>query len=578
VSSKRPTACRTDRQRKMSTMRAAIYARFSSDLQRETSIDDQVAVARRYAQAHGWVVLDQHVYTDAAISGASLDRPGVRALRAAVNSRPTPFDVLLVDDSSRIARDLADAVRFLQELRFHGIRVIYISQHIDSVSEQAETLIAVHGVVDSLYLRELSKKTQRGIAGQYERGFATGSRTFGYRTVPVIDPSGKKDTHGQPARLGMRVEIEPTEARTVIDIFTWYGSGLGIMSIVERLRVVGVAGPRGNEWKFCAVRRNMENERYLGRAIWGQRVFERRPGTGQHTTRHRPRSEWHVREVPELRIVSDDLWRQVAQRRAQFRELLPLRPDGTRGLMRGRHGVLQSPHLFVGFLKCGICGGAITVVYGRRGMVRYGCSRSHKNGIAACDNRLTVRKQVVDAHLLEVLRRELLRPETVRYISGELTRALNRVLDERPQRESELRKAREQAARGLQRLIAAIERGVDPSSLAATIRERQGELARLDGQIAECANPLRERPAVIPSWVENQLQDLASVLGESPERAKLEFQRLDLRIVMQPMRDEKRRGRPGFYRAVGEAALPCLAGTSDLTGQTVDRFRPGSGR
>src|SRR5688572_1035595 len=121
-------------------MRVACYARFSSDLQRATSIEDQLAAARAYAASQGWHVLEAHIYTDAAISGASLERPGIRALRAAAADLPLPFDVVLVDDSSRISRDLSDAVRFLQELKFAGIRVIYISQHIDSASEQAETL------------------------------------------------------------------------------------------------------------------------------------------------------------------------------------------------------------------------------------------------------------------------------------------------------------------------------------------------------------------------------------------------------------------------------------------------------
>src|SRR3954464_8599276 len=104
----------------------------------------------------------------------------------------------------------------MQQLRFLGVRVIYLSQNIDSASEQAETLIAVHGVVDSLYLRELSKKTKRGLAGQLERGFATGSSTFGYRTLPVYDPTGKNDAHGHRAILGKRIEIEAAEAAVVV--------------------------------------------------------------------------------------------------------------------------------------------------------------------------------------------------------------------------------------------------------------------------------------------------------------------------------------------------------------------------
>src|SRR4051794_32404732 len=101
----------------MATMRAAIYSRFSSDLQRATSIDDQVAVARAFAAGQGWSIADGHIYTDAAISGSSMERPGIIALLAAAAVRPLPFSVVLVDDSSRVARDLADAVRFMQQLK-----------------------------------------------------------------------------------------------------------------------------------------------------------------------------------------------------------------------------------------------------------------------------------------------------------------------------------------------------------------------------------------------------------------------------------------------------------------------------
>ncbi len=76
-------------------MRCACYARFSSDLQRQTSIDDQLAVARRYADQQGWTVLDAHTYTDEAISGSSLQgRPGIHALLAAAETTPRPFEVL----------------------------------------------------------------------------------------------------------------------------------------------------------------------------------------------------------------------------------------------------------------------------------------------------------------------------------------------------------------------------------------------------------------------------------------------------------------------------------------------------
>ena len=99
----------------MTPMRCAAYARYSSDLQRETSIDDQITVARTYAERHGWTVIDQHIYSDAGITGASLEgRPGIQALLKAAATAPPPFEVLLVDDTSRFARDTADAIRAVQ--------------------------------------------------------------------------------------------------------------------------------------------------------------------------------------------------------------------------------------------------------------------------------------------------------------------------------------------------------------------------------------------------------------------------------------------------------------------------------
>lgn len=554
---------------------AAVYARYSSDMQRDTSISDQIATARRYADSQGWQVLDAHIYTDAAVSGASLDRPGIRALRATMLQRPRPWDVLLVEDSSRISRNLADAVRFLEESQYAGVRVIFTSQQIDSTQDQAETLIAFRGLIDSQYLKDLSKKVKRGLAGQLDRGFATGSSTYGYTSIDVPDPSGKKDSRGYPASLGKRIEVDPDQARVIVQIFELAASGLGALRIVERLNEQGSRGPRGGTWKCGAVKRVLANERYIGRQIWGQRVHDRRPGSRQRRARAIPREQWHVRDRPELRIISDDLWRRVQERREQVRRSLPLSSMGTGTLMRGR-SALHSKHLFVGFMRCGLCGGAVTVMYGRPGMVRYGCSRSHRNGVAACVNRLTVRAALTDEHLLAGVQEELLQPATVRYITSALTASLNRVIDERPRLESELRTAREQAAQRLQRLIEAIESGIPAQTLTAAIAGRQSELEQLDTQLASLSEPLAQRLAIIPSWVEKQLCDVVDMLSENPERVKTEFLRLRLRVVMQPVYEE---GPQPFYRAIGEAELPCLAGIHHVGAQkrqTVDRSLPES--
>lgn len=554
----------------MSAMRAACYARFSTDMQRETSLTDQLATARRYAEAQGWTVLEDQLYTDAALSGVSLERPGIQALLAAAARRPLPFDVLLVDDSSRVARDIADAVRMLQQLKFFGLRVVYISQGIDSASEQAELLIAMHGMVDGLYLREMAAKIRRGLRGQIERGYATGSITYGYHTVPVPDPSGKTDVNGYPVLLGKRVVVEPAEARVIVQIFEWSADGLGVVSMVERLNRSGVAGPRGGRWRQGAVKRILVNERYTGKLIWGQRRFERRPGTRQKLVRHLPRSEWQVLEQPELRIVDATLWDRVQARRAEMRRLLPATGPT---LLRGRHAAMHSKNLFSGFMRCGVCGGSVTAVHNGSGSPRYGCSRSHLNGLSACENRLTIRAKVADPLLLEGLRAELLQPATIRAVTDRLAAALNQRIDDRPRREADTRAARELAAQRLQRLITAIESGVSGASLSAAILEREADLRRCDAELEQFSEPLHQRLAVMPAWVEHHLRDLAALLTDSPERTKSEFRRLELTVTLWPIREE---GPRPFYRAVGHAALPCLSETRDLGGPLVDRSDPQS--
>ena len=178
-------------------------------------------------------------------------------------------------------------------------------------------------------------------------------------------------------------------------------SGLGVRRIVERLHEAGLPGPacRAVEvWRRQAFGRE---RKYLGKWL-GPKSLRRRHGfawdTHQRIVRALTRDHWHIRESPELRIVDEDLWRRVRcdapesrGRRSRCRQR-----RGRRTLMRGRNpGRFIQVYLFVGFLRCGTCGGSVTTLYGRPGEGRCGCSRSHKNGRSACENRLTVRASIV---------------------------------------------------------------------------------------------------------------------------------------------------------------------------------------
>jgi len=444
--------------------------------------------------------------------------------------------------------------------------VLYLSQGIDSDSEQAESLVAVHGLIDSLYLRELAKKTRRGLAGQLERGFSTGARIYGYRAVPVLDPSGRCDPSGHPALLGKRLEIEPAEARVVVRIFTDYASGCGVPTIVRRLNRDGVAAPRGQKlWAPNAIRRMLRNERYRGLQIWGQRTWQRVPTTSRKVARAVPRADWRVKEQPHLRIVSEELWQRVQDRRAHVKQVFGIHQQTGGTLVRGRSAVLHSPHLFGGLMTCGVCGGAITIVSGGKGSPRYGCTRARHIGPEACNNALTIRAKVADPVLLSGLRAALLEPETLRYVTDALGAALNRVLNERPRLQVEAQGRRDAAGRRLANLVRAVAEGGAMPTLLEAIAKHEAEMRAADDELASLVEPVADRMAVMPAWVRQQLSDLAGLLAEAPERTKTELLRLNVHITLEPASEGDR----VFLRANG---------TGDLASLTLPQSLPGAHR
>jgi DNA invertase Pin-like site-specific DNA recombinase len=153
-------------------LRCAAYARYSSDLQSPRSIEDQLRICREYALSHGfvYVYLEEHVYVDEALSGVGADRPGLSRLLDAALSSARPFDIILLDDSSRLARNTKDALTFFERLNFPGIRLIAVSQGIDFRQRAGSCACDCSRYGRQFVVKELAKKTHRGLEGLMLRG------------------------------------------------------------------------------------------------------------------------------------------------------------------------------------------------------------------------------------------------------------------------------------------------------------------------------------------------------------------------------------------------------------------------
>ena len=177
--------------------KCAIYARYSSANQRETSLEDQIRKCREAAFSKGWEILEEHIYLDKAQSGTRMStREGLKQMMRIAMSHNCPFQRIIVDDTSRIARNTKEALDIFSMLTFYGVHVYYVAQGIDTTHAAAEEMITINGLIDSLHIRNLRNETFRGIEGKVLNGFSGGGRRYGYYSVPVFN--GKVDIYGNP--------------------------------------------------------------------------------------------------------------------------------------------------------------------------------------------------------------------------------------------------------------------------------------------------------------------------------------------------------------------------------------------
>ena len=185
----------------MASIRAVAYARFSSENQREASIEDQVEVCRRYAERQGWAI--GAVYSDRAASGAStIGRPGF--LRMLADAEAGRFDVVVCEAIDRLGRKLSDVASAFDRLSFARVTV-----HATAIGLVTQMHIGIMGTMAQMALTDLREKTKRGQLGRARAGKIPGGLAYGYEVVPPAPGSQE---------AGER-RIKPDEAERVRRIF-----------------------------------------------------------------------------------------------------------------------------------------------------------------------------------------------------------------------------------------------------------------------------------------------------------------------------------------------------------------------
>jgi site-specific DNA recombinase len=163
-------------------MKVALYARYSSDNQRDASIEDQLRLCRLHAEKQGWIIVDS--YTDRAISGASLLRPGIQELIG--DATRGKFTIVLAEAMDRLSRDQEDIAGLFKRMAFAGVRIVTLSE-----GDVTHLHVGLKGTMNALFLKDLADKTRRRLRGRVEDGKFSGGLCFGCDVVKQFAANGE---------------------------------------------------------------------------------------------------------------------------------------------------------------------------------------------------------------------------------------------------------------------------------------------------------------------------------------------------------------------------------------------------
>ncbi len=489
------------------TARAAIYARVSSEEQREgQTIDSQIAELERFAGSQGWPVAG--IYKDEGWSGAVLARPALDCLRDDASRKL--FEVVLLNDVDRLARDVSHLGVIKRDLERHGVQVRFRKLPAEK-SPTYNLMVNILGSFAEFEREMIVDRTRRGRRHKVEvrqQYMGSALTAYGYRYVPIDRATGREG----------RLEIIPEEVAVVRQMFDWVDheslSGQAVLRRLNELRIP--PKKRGGGWGKSSVLRILHNEMYAG--IWHYGKYEhcepeKRSRTWKYhrtpktSLRLRERREWIPVKLPDgLRIIEWPQFQRVQGRLARNRVFSP---------RNSRH-----EYLLRGLLKCGSCGRAYVGDPGH-GRFSYRCT-------GRCRKMPNITEEKLNTPVWQALREALLNPSI---IIDQVRRQAEEKAAEAGKRHfqiSELEAALEQVRREEERVLEAYRQAIiTPSQLSQELSRLRSRTSTLEARNAELGrDDAGPAPAEVQKSVEQYCRLVSRRLDEMDTGEKQRLLRL----------------------------------------------------
>jgi site-specific DNA recombinase len=430
------------------TIRAAIYARVSSDQQaQEHTIGSQIEALVRRVRADGLEMEDSLRFIDEGQSGAVLVRPALERLRD--RAAAGLIDRLYVHSPDRLARKYAYQILLIEEFQRCGIDVIFLNHEIGDNPEE-QLLLQMQGMIAEYERAKILERSRRGKMHAARNGSVSvfSKAPYGYRYI------SKREGHGVA-----RFEVVASEARTVMTIFEWYGQGdCSLSQICERLNREGVPRRSGKPgWDPTSVWDMLRDTAYRGEALYGKsRVGECRPrlrpahGQPEYPGRARsiaatPAADRIPVAVPA--IVPADLFEVVQEKLAENKARRRRSEPGVRFLLQGLTACSRCGYAYVGKIQGKLKGAGERVSYGYYFCT--GTDRFRWGGVRICENT-PVRMERLDAAVWEDVSALLTDPDRIR---REFERQRGQVPAPAPLRLEAIAKEAQRVKRGISRML-----------------------------------------------------------------------------------------------------------------------------
>ena len=350
-------------------MNIAAYCRVSTDKEDQlNSLETQKEFFLEYTKRTGDNLIK--LYADEGISGTKI-KNRKEFQRMLADAEKGLFDMVVVKDISRFARNTVDLLQSVRKLKALGIETQFLTANMTSMGN-SEFVLTIFGALAQEESANTSKRIKFGKKMNAEKG-----------RVPNI-------VYGYDKTIGdyFNLSINEEEAKVVRQMYKWYTEeGFGGAKIANMLNERGIKTKRGNNWSQNSVCRILTNEIYTGKIINGKEEVADFL-TGQR--KEKDESEWLVTVRPELRIIDDETF------------------DKAQEILRGRHDSFKLTHerqsnkyLFSTLIKCKDCGWSFrrTVRQYKNTYVRWVCSGHNGRGADSCPNAVTVDEE----ELIQVL-------------------------------------------------------------------------------------------------------------------------------------------------------------------------------